>query len=127
MDDLQKLVILVVDDIQINLDIAESILKDQFGLRLCTSARAAMEVLNREKISLILLDIEMPDISGFEFLQQIRQNPEAKDIPVIIVTSYATPEFIERAIASGADGYLIKPFIPETLLKRVNTILKIDG
>ncbi|GHV89818.1 hypothetical protein AGMMS50268_03210 [Spirochaetia bacterium] len=125
MDDSQKQVIMAVDDLPTNLAITKAILEDLFDLRLCESARAAMEILDKEKISLILLDIEMPEMSGFEFLQQLRQNPDTREIPVIFVTSYISTEFIDRAIASGAEGYIVKPLVPDTLIKRINAVLGI--
>jgi CheY-like chemotaxis protein/HPt (histidine-containing phosphotransfer) domain-containing protein len=119
----EKKTLLAVDDMPASLATLTTILQDQFNLRLCESAQAAMYTLKREKIDIILLDIEMPDMSGFEFLKQLRDVPETKGIPVIFVTSYATPAFIEQAISSGVDGYVVKPFVPEVLVKRINDIL----
>jgi CheY-like chemotaxis protein len=118
----EKKTLLAVDDMPASLATIKTILQDQFKLKLCESAQAAMHTLGREKIDIILLDIEMPDISGFDFLKQLRDAPETRSIPVIFVTSYATPGFIEQAIASGVDGYVVKPFVPEVLIKRINDI-----
>jgi CheY-like chemotaxis protein/HPt (histidine-containing phosphotransfer) domain-containing protein len=118
----KKKTLLAVDDMPASLTTLKTILQDQFNLRLCESVQAAMHTLNREKIDIILLDIEMPDISGFEFLKQLRDAPETKGIPVIFVTSHATPGFIEQALSSGVDGYVVKPFVPEVLIKRINGI-----
>jgi CheY-like chemotaxis protein/HPt (histidine-containing phosphotransfer) domain-containing protein len=118
----EKKTLLAVDDMPASLAALKTILQDKFNLRLCESVQAAMHTLNREKIDIILLDIEMPDISGFEFLKQLRDAPETKGIPVIFVTSHATPGFIEQAISSGVDGYVVKPFVPEALIKRIDDI-----
>jgi CheY-like chemotaxis protein/HPt (histidine-containing phosphotransfer) domain-containing protein len=118
----EKKTLLAVDDMPTSLATLKIILQDEFNLRLCESVRAALQTLDREKIDIILLDIEMPDVSGFDFLKQLRDAPETRDIPVIFVTSHATPEFIERALSSGVDGYVVKPFVPEVLVKRINDI-----
>jgi CheY-like chemotaxis protein/HPt (histidine-containing phosphotransfer) domain-containing protein len=118
----EKKTLLAVDDMPASLATIKTILRDQFKLRLCESVQAAMDTLKKEKIDIILLDIEMPDISGFEFLKQLRDAPETRGIPVIFVTSHATPSFIEQAISSGVDGYVVKPFVPEVLIKRINDI-----
>ncbi|MDR0997459.1 MAG: response regulator [Treponema sp.] len=117
-----KKILLAVDDMPVSLATLKTILQDDFSLRLCESVQAALQVLEREKIDIVLLDIEMPDVSGFDFLKQLRGMPETRDIPVIFVTSHATPEFIERALSSGVDGYVVKPFVPEVLIKRINDI-----
>jgi CheY-like chemotaxis protein len=119
----EKKTLLAVDDMPASLATIKTILQDQFKLRLCESAQAALDTLRKERIDIVLLDIEMPDMSGFEFLKQIRDTPETRAIPVIFVTSYATPAFIEQAISSGVDGYVVKPFVPEVLIKRINDIL----
>jgi putative two-component system response regulator len=118
-----KKTILVVDDMPTSLAAVKTSLQDQFNIRLCESAQAAMQILSKEKVDLILLDIEMPGISGFDFLKQLRAAPDTEAIPVIFVTSHANPEFINQAIASGVDGYVVKPFIPDVLIKRINDVL----
>jgi CheY-like chemotaxis protein len=118
-----KRTILVVDDMPTSLAAVKTSLQDQFNIRLCESAQAAMQTLSKEKIDLILLDIEMPGISGFDFLKQLRAAPDTKDIPVIFVTSHDNPEFINQAISSGVDGYVVKPFLPGVLIKRINDVL----
>ncbi|MDR3193238.1 MAG: response regulator [Treponema sp.] len=118
----EKKTLLAVDDMPASLATLKTILQDQFNLRLCESAQAAIHTLSREKIDIILLDIEMPDMSGFEFLERLRDAPETRGIPVIFVTSHATPGFIEEAISSGVDGYVVKPFVPEVLIKRINDV-----
>jgi CheY-like chemotaxis protein len=121
-----KKTLLAVDDMPVSLATLKGILQDGFNLRLCESVQAALRTLEKEKIDIVLLDIEMPEVSGFDFLKQLRDAPETRDIPVIFVTSHATPEFIERALSSGVDGYVVKPFVPEVLIKRINDVFR-DG
>jgi putative two-component system response regulator len=121
----RKKTILVVDDMPLNLTAIRTILRDDFDLRLAKSSIAALGMLNSVRVDLILADIEMPEMSGFEFADRLRNNaehPEQKDIPVIFVTSHETPDVIERMISCGA-GYVVKPVIPRILLEEVTAAL----
>jgi CheY-like chemotaxis protein len=121
-----KKIILAVDDMPLNLTAIRTILRDDFDIRLAKSAKMALVMLNTVKADLILVDIEMPEMSGFEFVDQLRNNsghPEQKDIPVIFVTSHETPDVIEQALARGA-GYVVKPVVPQVLLEKVRSVLE---
>ncbi|MEJ8840446.1 response regulator [Ramlibacter sp. AN1133] len=72
---------------------------------------------------LILLDVMLPDADGFDILQRVRQHPALKDVPVIMLTGKATREAVLKGIAGGADGYITKPFEPDSLLRAVRTVL----
>ncbi|MFP3090812.1 response regulator [Treponema sp. TIM-1] len=120
-----KKIILAVDDMPLNLTAIRTILRDNFDIRLAKSPIAALAILNSVKVDLALVDIEMPEMSGFEFVEQLRNNPgysEQKDIPIIFVTSHETPDVIERIVSCGA-GYVVKPVVPRILLEKVNSIL----
>ncbi|MDR1898688.1 MAG: response regulator [Treponema sp.] len=119
-----KKIVLAVDDMPMNLATIRTILRNDFDIRLAKSPGMAFTMLGTVKPDLILLDIEMPEMSGFEFLNQLRNNPEHpeyKNIPVIFVTSHETPDFIDRAVSIGAEGYVVKPITPTILLKKVNS------
>jgi response regulator RpfG family c-di-GMP phosphodiesterase len=118
----QKRTVLAVDDVSEILLTIKLILKDYYELCLAKSTDAAKQVLSRTKVDLILLDIEMPETDGFEFLAWIREHEEWKDIPVIFVTATATVEFITRAVNAGARDYVAKPLRTEILLKKVDDI-----
>ncbi|MDR2209917.1 MAG: response regulator [Spirochaetaceae bacterium] len=120
-----KRVILAVDDMAVSLTTIRAILQYEYDVRLAKSASLALEILEQVKVDLILLDIEMPEISGLEFLGLLKRNPEFKNIPVIFVTSHANPQFIDQAMAFEAEGYIVKPFVPDALIKRVKSVL--DG
>jgi two-component system sensor histidine kinase/response regulator len=79
----------------------------------------ALARLEREPPDLILLDLMMPQMNGFEVLERLRADPATAPIPVIVLTALAQERDIERAVASGAQGYVIKPFEPDELLKRI--------
>jgi PAS domain S-box-containing protein len=121
-----KKIILAVDDMPLNLTAIRTILRDDFDVRLAKSPLAALTMLNTVKVDLILVDIEMPEMSGFEFVDRLRNNPdhpEQKDIPLIFVTSHETPDVIERMDSYGA-GCVVKPVIPRLLLEKVKSILE---
>jgi putative two-component system response regulator len=118
-------VILAVDDMKTSLITMKNILQSKFTVLLAESAESADETLKTTKADLILLDIEMPGMSGFDYLTKLRADPEKEKIPVIFVTSHADSNFISKALASGVDGYVVKPFVPNVLISRIETALEI--
>jgi DNA-binding response OmpR family regulator len=83
----------------------------------------ALERLEDIGPDIILLDIEMPDMTGFEALKALRGNSANPSVPVIFVTSHMAPEFIKEAMDAGVDGYVVKPFNPEALVKRIDSVI----
>jgi response regulator RpfG family c-di-GMP phosphodiesterase len=74
-------------------------------------------------VDLILLDIEMPEMSGFEYMEQLRQTPQGRDIPVIFVSSHATREFFTQAMSSGAKDFIVKPVSSNILIEKIHAAL----
>jgi putative two-component system response regulator len=118
--------ILAVDDTPSSLEIIHGALCDEFFVFLSKSARMAMSTLDNTKVDLILLDIEMPEISGFDFMDILKTKPKIRDIPVIFVTSHATPEFVVEAVGKGAIDYIVKPFSPDILIDKVFNAFKMQ-
>jgi CheY-like chemotaxis protein len=116
-----KKIILAVDDMPLNLTAIRTVLRDDFDIRLSKSPIAALDILNTIKADLILVDVEMPEMSGFEFVERLRNHPEHREIPVIFVTSHEAPDVLERIASCGA-GYVLKPVVPRTLLEKVNAV-----
>ena len=119
-------VILVVDDNQQNLELLQVYLEDVD----CRSIPAsdgpqALEIIAKEPPDLILLDVMMPKMSGFEVCRRIKNDPKTSDIPVIMVTALNEFGDIERAIDSGTDDFLSKPVNKLELLTRIKTMLKL--
>lgn len=114
--------ILVVDDEPMNIKIVEFALKNEnlYHVFSANSGMAAIEKLEKEDIDLVLLDIEMPEMDGFDTLEKIR---ESKDVPVVFMTADKDIETIERAEAMGVEDYLTKPFLPMALKEVVHSIL----
>jgi CheY-like chemotaxis protein len=83
----------------------------------------ALARMASEPPDLILLDLMMPQMNGFEVLERLRAHPATAPVPVIVLTALAQERDIERAVASGAQGYVIKPFEPDELLNRIEQML----
>ena len=119
-------VVLVVDDNQQNLELLQAYLEDMD----CQAVPArdgleALEIIAKAPPDLILLDVMMPKMSGFEVCKRIKNDPKTSDIPVIMVTALNEFGDIERAIDSGTDDFLSKPVNKLELLTRIKTMLKL--
>jgi CheY-like chemotaxis protein len=86
-------------------------------------AEVLAEIRRPPRPDLFLLDVMLPDVDGFRLLQRIREHPVLRSVPVIMLTGKATREAVLRGLAGGADGYLTKPFQPDTLMRAVHTVL----
>ena len=116
--------ILIVDDLPENLDFLYEILNKDFEIQVATNGKRALELIkDNEPPDLILLDIEMPEMDGYETIQQLKKMPKMKDIPVIFLTGKTKVEDIIKGFQSGSQDYIAKPFNTEELLARVNTHL----
>ena len=109
--------ILVVDDDKMNLVRTKRILEKTYDVLLAESGQDALDLLAREPIDLVLLDIEMPNMNGIETFERMKDDPA--EIPVIFLTASGDKEDVLDAIKLGAVNYLKKPFFPQELLKRV--------
>jgi diguanylate cyclase (GGDEF)-like protein len=116
--------ILAVDDMKENLDIILDIL-NEYDVIAVKSANEALAILENEKISLILLDIVMPEINGIDLCQIIKSQSSTKDIPVIFTTSQDDEDSISDAYEAGASDYVCKPLKRRDVIARVNTQLKL--
>ena len=119
-------IILVVDDNQQNLELLQAYLEDIDCQTIAASdGPEALEIISTEAPDLVLLDIMMPKMSGFEVCKRIKNDPKTSDIPVIMVTALSEFGDIERAIDSGTDDFLSKPINKLELVTRVKTMLKL--
>lgn len=109
--------ILVVDDDTMNLMLTKRILEKEYDVLLAQSGKEALEKMKGEEIDLVLLDIAMPEMSGIETFEHMKEFPV--EIPVIFLTASGYEEDVMSAIRLGAVNYLKKPFFPKELLKRV--------
>jgi len=122
----QKAKVLVVDDNLQNLELILAYLEDIDCQTLSAEGgQQALEIIDEQMPDLVLLDVMMPKISGFEVCKRIKNNPKTQQIPVIMVTALNEIGDIERAIGSGTDDFLSKPVNKWELLTRVKTMLKL--
>jgi len=114
--------VLVVDDEPANIHLIKGILPSEIKIRAAISGKVALKQLAKSQPDLILLDLLMPEMDGFETLAQIKQIPECQQIPVIVVSGNANAEDIERTKALGAMAHLLKPINQQDLLALIASI-----
>lgn len=117
--------ILVVDDDQANREmLGRRLVRLGFDVTRAENGRRALEILREKKFDLMLLDIQMPVLNGYEVLQQCKGDPSLRDIPVIVLSASDETESVARAIELGAEDYLPKPFDPVLLQARLGASLE---
>ncbi len=118
--------ILIIDDEPANIQMLANLLtKNNFEVEFATSGKKAMKWIGTGNFDLVLLDIMMPDMDGFEICQKLKESPATKDIPVIFLTAKTEKEDLVKGFEIGAVDYVTKPFHPIELLARVNTHLQL--
>ena len=124
--DLSGSKILLVDDNQQNLELIQAYL-EALPVEIATARDGieAIEAINQDPPDLVLLDVMMPRMSGFEVCQKLKTNPETREIVVIMVTALHEVADYERAVESGTDDFLSKPVNKLELLTRVRSLLRV--
>lgn len=121
-------VVLVVDDTPEVLTLVHTLLRDTYQVKSANSGKKGLQIAQSEPLpDLILLDIMMPGMDGYEVCTQLKQNPRTRDIPVIFLTARSEIENEERGFALGAMDYVTKPIGPSVLLARVKTQIAIHA
>ena len=119
--------ILVIDDEQELLDVVKELLERHlYRVLTAASGREGLDLLRKEKVHLILLDIVMPKMSGFEVLSELKRNSETASIPVVILTARMETGMILEARQLGAQDYIVKPFQPNVLLRQIKAHIQHD-
>lgn len=118
--------ILVIDDAKENIVVLSRLLKSQANILFAINGREGLEKSKLEKPDLILLDISMPDLNGFEVLSRLKKSTMTADIPVIFITGIPDSATEEEGLSSGAVDYIIKPFAPAVVQARVRHQLRIQ-
>ena len=116
--------ILVIDDVSTNLKYANMILHDQYEVTTLKSGKDALEYLSDHIPDLILLDICMQGMNGYEVMEHLKKNPATAKIPVILITAEFEEESREKGISLGAVDFINKPFEPQVLLNRIEAVWK---
>ena len=124
--DFSKFLVLAVDDIPLNLLLVQKMLS-RFNFRIKTAANGqqALDAVAAEKPDLILLDLLMPVMDGFEVIKNLRANPETEDIQIVILSALNSNEDIVKGFNVGANDFIMKPIIMEKLLTCVVTQLQL--
>ena len=117
-------VILVIEDQEDNRRIMHDLLTSaDFQVLDAVTGEEGVSSAEQHKPDLILMDIQLPDIDGYEATRRIKANPDLKSIPIIAVTSYALSGDDIKAFEAGCDAYVSKPFSPRALLAKIRQIL----
>jgi CheY-like chemotaxis protein len=113
--------VLVVDDNDMNRDVlSRRLQREGYEVSTVENGKRALEVLAIEKYDIVLLDIMMPDMDGFETLKRIRNNDKLKSLPVIMLTSLNEMEDVKKCVGLGANDYVLKPYNIEDLKNRID-------
>lgn len=119
--------VLAVDDSMTNNVLLEAVLNNKgYVMYTVLNAGEAYKILEKNHIDLIVLDLLMPEISGLDFLQQIKSHNATKQIPVMIVSAVSDPETKHQAKELGADEYLNKPVDIDQFIKKVDHLIEIQ-
>jgi len=125
MDNAGKFHILIVDDEKLNIELAAVYLKEEgYKLSFATNGMSVIEGLEKRNVDLILLDINMPEIDGFNVAKALKKDPQTKDIPIIFLTAQTDISYVSKAFEVGGVDYITKPFNGVELKARVKTHLE---
>ena len=123
----QRHVIMMVDDDETYLATGGKILEKKYTVYPVTSGEQAFTILEKIEIDLILLDIEMPVMDGYEVIKRLKHNAQTREIPVIFLTSRTDPGYEFEGLSLGAIDYVTKPFSPSLLIQRIENHLLISS
>jgi len=123
--------ILAVDDEQAVLELARACIRHALGeqhrVLLARTGEEALAAAEAHRPDLILLDIKMPGMDGFEVCRRLKGGAATRDIPILFLTALGDQESVERALALGGDGYVVKPFNAVTLAAQMSELLAPEG
>lgn len=118
--------ILIVDDVEVNRFVLRDIITEMGYLPILTENGAqALKMVQRLRPQLIILDIAMPEMDGYEVCEKLKSDPITREIPIIFISAYDEPEDIVKGFELGGEDYITKPFIPEVVKVRVGMHLKL--
>jgi two-component system cell cycle response regulator DivK len=115
--------ILIVEDVDFNLDLLVQLLEDDYDILTASDGAAGIELAERERPDLILMDLSLPVIDGWEAARRIKANPVLQHIPIIALTAHAMSGDEAKARAAGCDDYLSKPIDEDVLFAKLRTFL----
>jgi putative two-component system response regulator len=124
--DEQRALIFMVDDNSANLRILKNVLAEKYSTATAPSAEKLFKLLENNSPDMILLDVDMPEMDGYETIKILKSKPETKDIPVIFLTGRTETDYELKGLSLGAIDYLAKPIQPLLLLKRIEVHLLVE-
>ena len=116
--------ILIVEDVEFNLDLLMQLLEDDYALVAAGDGASGIEVAASERPDLILMDMSLPIMDGWEATKKIKSNPDLKHIPVIGLSAHAMNGDYEKALQAGCDDYLTKPIDEDLLMDKLASFLE---
>jgi len=122
----KNLHVLVVEDEKESRLAAEKILKKQFTVSLVESASEALEIMKTFTPDVLLLETDMPEVSGFELLKSLQKNAEMSNVPVIFLTTEYSQEVEVKGFKAGAQDFIRKPFVADIMIQRVSRVLELS-
>ena len=122
-----KQTILAVDDTLANIDVVKGVLSQDYLVQAATSGKLALKIIAKMKPDLILLDIMMPEMDGYEVCETLKSQPETKDIPIIFLTAKSQEDDETKGLSLGAVDYIAKPISPPILKERVKNHLALQA
>ena len=124
--EIDKKVIFLVDDEPTNLFVGQAVLEDHYDVLSLRSGAGLLKALEKTMPDLILLDIDMPEMDGFETMRLLKNNPETVSIPVIFLTARTDDDSRSTGLFLGAVDYLLKPYDPPRLMERIEIALLVN-
>ncbi|MDC7232587.1 MAG: response regulator [Spirochaetales bacterium] len=121
---MEKKNLLIADDSKVNLDYLLGVLGEHYRIGVALNGESALKLARKNQPDLILLDILMPGMDGFDVCSALKEDSDTRDIPVLFISAMDDPDTRTRIFESGAEDYIPKPFIPGEVLKRVSVYLK---
>jgi two-component system glycerol uptake and utilization response regulator len=122
-----KSTILIVEDIEINIIILEELLESEYNISSVKNGNDALKKVKEQEFDLVLLDIGLPDIDGYEVCKRLKRDELTKDIPILFLTASNDEESIEKAFDMGGIDYITKPFLIKELKARIKTHIALNG
>lgn len=126
--DVDKLSVLVVDDVPLNVILIKKMLSQYtFEIRTASNGQAALDAIAEKKVDLVLLDLMMPVMDGFEVIRRLRAADDTKDLPIIILSALNSEQDISKGFQLGANDFINKPIILEKLISSVTTQINLHA
>ena len=118
--------VMIVDDVEVNRFVLGGIIEDMGHTPIMAeNGKEALKLIKTTRPNLILLDVSMPEMDGYELCKKLKRDMLYKDIPIIFISAYDTPEDVVKGFEVGSEDYITKPFIPEEVKARVGVHLKV--